>query len=159
MYGTSAGVAALTPRYANGTADFATNDRPTKAQVETFLAQMSNLLDAIMADVGFTTPVTDADVISILTMFVQDEVAAIVEGINGSGRFGPTTKAPKKGRYQMIFDDIQAFVYETASGLERMGAARTGEINILYRSTDEAGLTTSPLFARTDFGETYKDRS
>lgn len=159
MYGTSAGVSALTPRYANGSGDFAESDRPTKTQVETFLTQVSNLVDSIMSEVGFTTPVTDTEVVSILTFFVQDEVAAIVEGINGSGRFGPTTKGPGKSRYEIIMSDIQSFVYEQAVGFERMGAERTEQINILYRNTDEAGLTPTPLFGRTDFGETYKDRT
>ena len=159
MYGSSAGVAAITPRYANGTSDFATSDRPTKTQVETFLTQVSNLLDSILSEVGFTTPVTDTEVVSILTFFVQDEVAAIVEGINGSGRFGPTTKGPGKSRYQAIFEDIQVFVYDQAEGFERMGAARTGQLSVLYRNTDEAGLTPTPLFGRTDFGESYMDRN
>lgn len=159
MYGTSAGVSALTPRYANGIGDFVSADRPTKTQVETFLTQVSNLLDAILSEAGFDTPVTNADVVSLLTLFVQDEVAAIVEGINGSGRFGPTAKGPSKSRYQMIFDDIQVFVYDTSTGMERMGASRTGQIPVLYRNTDEAGLTPTPIFARTDFGASYKDRS
>jgi len=159
MYGTSAGVAALTPRYANGTGDFNTTDRPTKAQVEALLTQVSNLLDSILAEVGFTTPVTDTEVVSILTFFAQDEVAAIAEGINGSGRFGPTTKGPQKSRYARIMEDITAFVYEQAEGFERLGAERTGQINILYRNTDESGLTPTPLFGRTDFGEAYKDRT
>ena len=144
MYGTSAGVAALTPRYANDSGDFAVNDRPTKTQVEAFLTQVSNILDSIMSEVGFTTPVTDTEVVSILTFFVQDEVAAIVEGINGSGRFGPTTKSPGKGRYQHIMDDITAFVYEQADGFENMGAERSGQINIFYRNTDEAWIYPDP---------------
>jgi len=159
MYGTSAGVAALVPRYANGSGDFNTTDRPTKAQVEGFLTQVSNILDSILAEVGFTTPVTDTEVVSILTFFAQDEVAAIAEGINGSGRFGPTTKGPQKSRYQHIFEDVVAFVYQQAEGFERLGAARTGQISILYRNTDESGLTPTPIFGRTDFGESYKDRS
>ena len=159
MYGTSSGVAALTPRYANGTGDFATNDRPTKAQVETFLRQVSNLLDSILAENGFTTPVTDTEVVSILAFFVQDEVASIAEGINGSGRFGPTTKGPGKSRYQMMMDDIQAFVSDNAIGFERMGAVRTEQIGLYYRNVDEAGEIPTPLFGRTDFGEAYTDRT
>lgn len=157
MYGTSAGVAAITPRYANGSGDFAVTDRPTKAQVETFLTQVSNILDSILADNGFDTPVTDAEVVSILDFFVQDEVAAIAEGINGSGRFGPTTKGPGKSRYTIIMEDIVSFVVEMSEGFERLGAARNQPINLYYRNTDVSGLTPTPLFQRKGFGETYKD--
>ena len=158
MYGTSAGVAALTPRYASELyGDFAAEDRPSRTQVETFLTQVSNLLDVILADARFDTPVTDTEVVSMLTMFVQDEVASIAEGINGSGRFGPTTKGPQKSRYQMILTDIQTFVDETATGLENMGASRTGTLPVLYRGTDESGETPTPIFQRKDFGEEYHD--
>ena len=158
-YGTTAGVAALTPRYANGSGDFDATTRPTAAQVTTFLSQVSNLLDSIMSEYGFDVPVTDAEVVEILTLFTQDEVAAIAEGINGSGRFGPTTKGPGQSRFQLITEDVQAFVESNATGMERMGASRTQQVNILYRNTDEAGLNPTPIFGRRDYGESYTDRT
>ena len=61
-YGSAAGVAALVPRYANGSGTFATTDRPTLAQVETFIDSVSGILNSILAEAGFQIPVTDDDV-------------------------------------------------------------------------------------------------
>ena len=150
-YGTSAGVAVLVPRYANGS-DFGVSTRPTKTSVETLLAQVSSLLDAMLGQFGFDVPVTDTEAVQILTLFVQEEVAAIIEGINGSGRFGPTTKQPAKSRFQIIGDDINVFLDMTSLGLEALGAARTA-VPILFRASGQDGETVEPLFQRKAHGE------
>src|SRR5688572_12029741 len=93
-YGSAAGVESYVPRYANGSATFDANTRPKLAQIESFLDQISSLVNAILASNGFKVPITQADAKLAITIFIEQEVAAIAEGINGSGRFGPTTKTP-----------------------------------------------------------------
>lgn len=159
-YGTAAGVAALTPRFANGTGTFATTDRPTLAQVEAFIDQVSGIVNSFLSQQGFAVPVTQADVVLSLTMFVQDEVAAIVEGVNNAGRFGPTSKAPGKGgRFAIILEDVKAYIDGNAYGFELLGATRTYNVldGVAYRDTDNSGDEVAPIFERKAFGNVFKE--
>jgi hypothetical protein len=158
-YGTATGVASYVPRYANGSATFDTNTRPKLVQIESFIDQISSLVNTILASNGFMIPITQADVILAITIFIEQEVAAIAEGINGSGRFGPTTKTPGKSRFQIIMEDISAFILEHADGFENLGAERdqpTGT-EILTRGVDAAGKESFPIFQREAFGNVFEN--
>ena len=159
-YGTVAGIAALTPRYANTGATFDASTKPTITYVEAFIDQVSGIVNSYLAQNGFSIPVTQADVKLALTMFVQEEVAAIVEGINGSGRFGPTTKSPgKRGRFAVITEDVAAFIEGNAYGFELLGATRSKGImsGAAYRDVDEGGNDVIPIFQRGAFENSFKD--
>lgn len=158
-YGSAAGVASYVPRYANGSATFDTNTRPKLPQVDSFIDQISSLVNTILASNGFAIPITQADAISAITIFIEQEVAAIAEGINGSGRFGPTTKTPSRSRFQIIMEDISAFILEHADGFENLGAQRdqpTGT-EILTRTVDPAGQESYPIFQRGAFGNVFEN--
>jgi hypothetical protein len=148
-YGSTSDVAALTPRYAdNVTFLFTTSTRPTLATVETQINQASGLCNSILAQAGFKIPVTQEDCKLALDIFVNEEVAAICEGINGSGRFGPTTKQPSQSRFAIIMDDLKAFVEANATGFENMGAERSSDtLSIGYAFSDYGNL-----FTRDQFG-------
>ncbi len=162
-YGTLDGVAALAPRNANRGGAFDDTTRPTGAQVAAFIDQVSSIVNTMLAQHGFTTPVTDADVLPALRLFVNQEVAAMVEGVNGSGRFGPTIEGRRAGgrksRFQIILDDVATFIAEFKIGLEQMGATRRRNLasGTGFRDTDESGDSTHPLFQREAFGETYRN--
>lgn len=158
-YGASSGVAALVPRYAAGT-DFSGDTFPTRTQVIAFVDQISALVNAMLSEAGFKIPVTQADAVLSLRFFIEQEVAAIAEGINGSGRFGPTTKeGGGKGRFALLVEDVEAFVESHMIGLERLGATRLYSVtaNIATRDTDERGRATFPIFQRDAFGNVFKD--
>lgn len=148
-YGSTADVAALTPRYADRTTSlFTTATRPTLATVEKQIDQISGLANSILAQAGFKIPVTQADCKLALDIFINEEVAAICEGINGSGRFGPTTKEPGRSRFTLIMEDLEAFVRSNATGFENMGAERSSEsLTIGYNDSGAANL-----FTRDQFG-------
>jgi len=155
-YGTAAGVGALVPRYANSSVTFDGTTRPTLTTVTAHLASVNSMLDAMLARAGFSVPISDADVLPMLDLFVNEEVAALAEGINGSGRFGPTAKKPGGSRFAIIMTDIQDFINVNAAGMSTMGAARSGQsvtAGMAYRDTDEAGDTIYPLFERKAFGD------
>jgi hypothetical protein len=158
-YGTTTGGAALTPRHADPGGDFNSTTRPTLAQAEKLIDQVSALVNSILAQTGFAVPVTNADVKAALEMFVTEEVAAIVEGINGSGRFGPSDKGPGRSRFTLIQDDVQSFIQANATGFERLGATRTYHVTagILTRTSDASGQTTAPIFQREGFGNRFED--
>lgn len=161
-YGNLDDVAALVPRIATSGGLFSATTRPTDAQVSVWLDQVSAQVDVVLANEGFVAPVTQTTVVSAISGFVDQEVAAMCEGVNGSGRFGPTAKAPhNKGRlslWALVVEDIEAFIGSNANGFEALGATRTGErfSGIYSRSYDDDGLAVEPLFQRQMFGEMYR---
>lgn len=160
-YGDTGEIAGMVPRYANAAGSFDAATRPALAQVESYCDQVSALLNAMLAQKGFAIPVTDSDAKLMLDLFVNQEVASIAEGINGSGRFGPTAQGRTGigSRFNIIMSDVQDFVDSNAIGLERLGATRTYDpiSGISYRSTDETGDDTAPLFQRKMYGQRFKD--
>lgn len=110
-YGSADGVAALTPRYVQNSGAFDATTRPTLASVETWLLQVSTMLDNILTRHGYAVPVGDAGVKPMLDAFVNEEVASMVEGVNGSGRFGPSAKTGgSRARFAVLLEDVNAFV-------------------------------------------------
>ena len=92
-YGTPAGVAAFTPRYANAANRFDGDTTPTLTSVTSWLAQVSAMLDVALAGYGATTPVIAPAVTPMLDGFTNAQVAGMVRGVNGQGKFAerPTT--------------------------------------------------------------------
>lgn len=160
-YGSKAGIGALVPQFSGTNQDFADTTRPTDTQVDLLLTQISGMVNSILAQAGFETPITTpTDVNAAIDAFVDQEIADIVAGMNSAGRFGPSSKQIQKtGRLRMVLEDIQAFVEGSAVGFERLGATRTYQQadSIGYRGEDESGDEISPLFQREAFGNVPKD--
>ena len=159
-YGDAGGIAALTPRFADVSGVFTTTTRPTLAHVDELIVQVSAVVDTILARHGFCIPVDNVTMLSSLEFFVNEQVASIVEGINGSGRFGPTAKQPhRKGRHALIMEDVSSYIEMNEIGFERMGACRneTNIEGIGYRQLDNSGDLVTPLFQRKGHGNTVRD--
>lgn len=159
-YGTSADVAALVPRYATESGDFNVNTNPTKTRVEGLIDNVSAMANGCMANLGFSIPVTDADVVLILKQLVSETVAVLVEGIRGTGRYAPSSKAiQNRGVMTVVYQDICQTLESMAFGLEQLGADRSLDeaASIGFRGFDERGNATSPIFQRGAFGNTFKD--
>jgi hypothetical protein len=110
-YGSPAQVAVFVPRYADKFGKFTQSTRPTLAQVELWLEQVSGVLNAYLASKGWATPVTDTDLAASLALFTSEEVAAMVEGANGSGRFGPTSPDQSgQSRFAIIRMDVMEYI-------------------------------------------------
>lgn len=157
-YGDTAEVAALVPRYVNSNGEFDAVTRPKLAEVESIIDQLSGIVNAMLAEAGFTIPVSQADAKLAIDLFVNQEAAAICEGVNGYGRFGPTQgKGTQRGRWALMTDDVEKFIKTYMAGLERLGAARTYSqtAGLAYRDTDERGNETFPIFQRSGFGNAF----
>ncbi len=154
-YGTVQGVASLVPRYANRSGTFGDTTRPTQADVVDWIGKVSSILNAQLAQNGFTTPVTDPDVKPMLALFVEEEVASIAEGVNGLGRFSPRAKSGGGSRFRIVFRDVAEFIEQNAIGMAAMGASRpvVTASGIGFRDTDERGHATFPMFERNSFGD------
>jgi len=160
-YGEASGVAVLVPKWTNS-GSFDGTTLPTITTVESQIDRISAFLNACLADEGFTIPVSQADVVMVLTEFVESEVASIVEGIHGSGRFGPTARSRKGSggsRFHLIMREARDFISENTAGFERLGATRSYSdmANLDYRNVDESGRDTFPIFQRSGFGNSFED--
>lgn len=164
-YGSPVGVGSLTPRYAGNSGDFS-GMRPNDTQVCKWLDNISSLLNLILADHGFAIPITQPDGKLACDSFVEEEVASIVEGINGSGRFGPVgaqvgvlNRLPSAGRFGIVTSDVQNFVEMNALGFERIGCVRSQAPTdqIAYRDTDDQGDAIVPLFQRKAYRNIVKN--
>jgi len=155
-YGAIATVAALVPRHASKAGNFDDVTNPTGVQAATFLDQVSAIIDTVLEANGFTTPVTVAKAKRILDIFADQEVASIVEGIHGAGRFGPAVgRGTAKGRWSVVMTDVIEFITKMAVGLEKLGVPRPRDLSsgIGFRDSDERGNTTFPLFQRSAHGD------
>lgn len=153
-YGAIEEIAGLVPKWASAQGTFTVTTRPTLAMVEMSINQISALLNAMLAEAGFAIPVEQADAKTALDFFVDQEVAAIAEGINGSGRFGPTNKsATAKGRFALLVADAQEFIKSNMAGFERLGATRnySATAGLAFRDADNQGNDAHPLFSREQF--------
>jgi len=160
-YGSAEGVVALTPRYGNTDTPsvFDTSTKPTLAVVEVLIDQVSGVLNIILSQEGFTTPIAQADAKLALDGFVESEVASIAEGINGSGRFGPTLKKTGKSRHALIYKDAKEFIADNSTGFARLGVPQPNSTiqSIGFREFDEGGNAVVPIFQRDAYGKTFED--
>ena len=123
-YGSLDEVAAFVPRYADQFGNFTTTTRPTLVQVTAWLEQVSGILDAYLSSKGYATPITEANLLAALNLFTSEEVAAMVEGANGSGRFGPTAPNQRaQSRFAIIRMDVMNFIDSLLIGNETMAGS------------------------------------
>jgi hypothetical protein len=159
-YGDVSEIAALIPRYANEVVLFDASTTPALSQVESLTDQVSGIVNGLLNQYGFSTPVTQADAKLALDLFVNEQVAVLVEATNVRGRYGPGNDQPYEGASLVtILRDAQEFIEGNAVGFERLGATRSSDplSGISYRDTDEGGDDTAPIFQRDAFGIGFKD--
>lgn len=160
-YGSTDGVAALTPLFVDrDSLKFDGATRPAVQTVINWIDQVSEMCNAILAENGFSTPITDARVKLALDNFINQEVASMVEGVNGAGRFGPRSRQVKaQGRFSLLANEVRDFIEGNTIGFERMGATMSDRPTggILFRDTNEAGDESFPIFQREGFGNKFDD--
>ena len=159
-YGSVVGVATQARRFTNAALTFDDNTFPTYEQVETWINEVSALVNTMLNTHNITTPITDAELVVMLGSFINSEVAAMVNGVNGAGRLGPSSKTVQQvGMYGAIQYDVQTFIDKNVIGIQNMGATRTSPVSrILTREFDENGNETFPMISRDSFGgETFTE--
>jgi hypothetical protein len=109
-------VAALAPRYANAAGLFDGNTTPKLSHVTDWLTQVSAMLDVALSGYGVATPVVTAAVLPMLSGYANAQVASMVRGVNGQGRFAekPTTADEM---LLVIGDATAAWVTKNIGGL------------------------------------------
>lgn len=154
-YGDRDGVGVLVPKWAGTSGNFSTTTRPTADTVDSWLNEISTILDIALSMVGFETPIVNADVTPALDSFVNAEVASMVEGVNGSGKFGPQAAKRGKSRFNIVAEAVSSFVDEFKLGMERLGAERSFDVTsgLSGRLTSNSGKESFPLFQRDGYGQ------
>lgn len=123
-YGSLEGIAAIANRWASG-GTFDDTTTPTGTQAEGWINQVSALMNSLLSEYSFDIPVTNDDVKLVLDMFINSEVASMVLGIHGSGRFAPKggkSAGTGKSRFTMILDDFADYLQTHSYSLSQLGA-------------------------------------
>lgn len=148
-YGSVVMVAAMTPRYASN-GEFNLLTRPTYSQIETWIDQTSALVNVILAEEGFTIPVTQTDAKSMLAGLVVSACADRAEYANRAGRFWTETAVDRGISMEKVLrEEISAWISSHAAGLEALGAEREG--------TDESNKTFSHTPYKADGYHEYAE--
>lgn len=166
-YGSASGVAALAgvwtrssefvdPVAYNYDYDIAADagTTPTLAQVETWLVQLSAMMDIALKDAGFITPITATEPKAAIDLIVETLVADLVAYRNQSGRFY-SDKAIESGYNPMkiIQNDIVDWVTTNAGGIDSPRVEVPGNKIVFKRSNN------APIFQREAFGNVFEDWS
>ena len=129
MYGSAAGVAALSAMWTNngsflddGPSETAT--KPSASQVETWLEQVSAMLDTALADEGFETPVTESTVTPELDMLVNGIVVDLVAYSHKTGRYYTTKNLDGSiSPFIAIDKEVHEWVKRKTLGLRNKGCS------------------------------------
>lgn len=136
-YGTAAGVASLDSLWTVGGA-YTTGSKPTLAQVESWLTQVSNMLDTAMANEGFAVPVIVSGVTSEFALLVEGLVKDLVNANHSAGRFF-TERSLENSKSWMaqIRQELVDYVIANATGFENRGVAKiSGDVGRHVASLD-----------------------
>lgn len=156
-YGTVAEVQALAPQYTTEGV-FTGFSRPTLTQVEKFLDRVSAVVNLLLAEQGFSIPITQADCVLVLDEFVVQQSVDLVDAVNRSGRFF-SEKVGARNRGELIREDAESFIEDHSLGFELLGADRDYSLThgLDYTAQDDAGKTIEPIFDRKFMRQTAID--
>lgn len=151
-YGTMNGVAALVPQHANVAAEFDANTEPSQDVVETWINDLSDVINVILDDYGYDVPATGR-LATWLKVFVQQEVAAQIRSLYRRRRRGPSEDEQQEEYRDLLtnIDKVHAYLDERESGRAAMVAAVpfAGGISLSDKQAREDDSDrTKPAFTR-----------
>jgi len=147
-YGDATDVAALSQVWTNnGVFDGTT--RPTITQVESFIDQVSGILNVALSGESFEIPITQDDAVLACKSIVSEIVSDMVAAANSSGRFF-TEKALNSGHSMMgqVRMEISDWVAGNSQGLQEIGATRENSF-IGTLDVEESDV----IFQRNQYGK------
>lgn len=97
----------------------------TLTEVDTWLSQVSQMVDVALAGLGFTVPVTVTTVTPVIASKVETAVADLVKLSHGKGRlFSERIQGAGKSGEAVIESEIVTWASSKALGFEAMGVPR-----------------------------------
>jgi len=132
-YGSAGGVSALSRRWANSSGDFDTTTKPTLAQVEAWIDQVSSAINVSMVGCRYTTfPITIDYILDDFALYTNQIVAEMVAGSHDLGRLGPEAFKSKGGRlrstWAIVAGDVQTYIQDRCDAFEYAGIPRDDTI-------------------------------
>jgi len=163
-YGSAEGVAAFSGTWTNDgefldATVYVAASNPTLTTVETWIDEVSAMLNTALGNYGFETPLTSSKSLLVAGAIVNRLVSDLVDFARSKGRF-LSSGFEKSGMsiFQALMNDLDAWVLVYAPGIEANGDPRTGAgVRIGFRSHDEAGEAITPIFQRKEFGNVIRD--
>jgi hypothetical protein len=125
-----AGVSALAYRWTDDSGDFTALTEPTLAQVESWINQVSAMLNVAMAQCRYTTfPITIEIITEMLDGYVNQTVSTICEGRHDIGRLGPTALTNNvtgsvRSMWQVVGGEAATFIKDNCDAFEYLGLER-----------------------------------
>jgi hypothetical protein len=133
---------------------------PSETTVINWINEVSAHLNLALMKYGFTAPLTTTRGVLAAQSIIETIVADLAAFANNKGRF-MTEKFQSSGVsiWRSILDDLDSWVLDYAPGLEQDGAERSASNmdEIGFRSTDQRGNPTAPIFQRDGFGNSFQD--
>jgi len=124
MYGSAEGVAALSKMWTDD-GSYTTASKPSLADVEKWLGEISATLDTHLANEGFKTPITVPEVTPELDILVNGIVKDLVDYSRASGRFFTERRLDSGMSPYMIIDkELADWVTRRSIGLESRGVLK-----------------------------------
>jgi hypothetical protein len=131
-YGTASGVAAHAKTWTRGgvfynaasSPSVVAPTKPTLAEVNNWLTQISYLFDRAISNEGFEVPVVAEKSVNLITFEVERIVADLCDRVNGLGRL-VQDRVLHIGYMKVIGAEVRSWVKEGATGFENDGVPRT----------------------------------
>lgn len=164
-YGTVEGVAALARTWTRDetfidSTPYVEGTNPSLSSVVMWIDQVSAMLNVALAKYGFVTPLTTVRSRLAAQAIVEQLVADVVKYVNNQGRFF-SQRFLDSGQsvWRTVRGDLDLWVLEFSPGIVEAGESQgtTNIDEIGFRSTDEGGDPTSPIFQRKEFGNRFQD--
>lgn len=150
-YGSTTGVQAFIRYMALDTAN-----NPTTAQITTFLANRSAILNGWIADAGYTTPVTTPAVaVALLDHYANYGAAGDAELTQRNSGYSATAANNRENKFLEEFYRAKDYIKSGALGALGVPgpAAVSGPYTGLgYSGKTRGGQPLQPIFRRTSFG-------
>lgn len=129
-YGSTDGVAALAYRWTNASGVFDATTEPTIAQVESWIDQVSAMMNVALANCRYTTfPITIDTITEMMDGYVNQTVATVCEGRHDIGRLGPTALTNSvtgsvRSMWAVVGGEAATFIKDNCDAFEYLGLTR-----------------------------------
>lgn len=121
-------VAAYTAHLLDGSADFGSNTRPTRTQMEKFIDRASGLLNVALRGCGLSVPITNTTAKLACDDWVTNQATAYVELTQRGAGFDGTENT-RAGSFFNLNESAQEFATMMCPGFRKLGVTQSDKIS------------------------------